>query len=84
MSKRDAVYNEQTMGGEDFSHFGRAGIPILMYWLGAVSQERLDAYAASGEPPPSLHSPLFYPDVEATLVTGVTTMAAAVLELLKP
>ena len=72
------------MGGEDFSRFGRAGIPILMYWLGAVSQERLDAYAASGEPPPSLHSPLFYPDVEATLVTGVTTMAATVLELLKP
>ena len=76
--------SKQTMGGEDFSRFGRAGIPILMYWLGAVSQERLDAYAASGEPPPSLHSPLFYPDVEATLVTGVTTMAAAVLELLKP
>ena len=76
--------SKQTMGGEDFSRFGRAGIPILMYWLGAVSQERLDAYAASGEPPPSLHSPLFYPDVEATLVTGVTTMAATVLELLKP
>jgi len=76
--------SKQTMGGEDFSRFGRAGIPILMYWLGAVSQERLDAYAASGEPPPSLHSPLFYSDVEATLVTGVTTMAATVLELLKP
>ena len=76
--------SKQTMGGEDFSRFGREGIPILMYWLGAVSQERLDAYAASGEPPPSLHSPLFYPDVEATLVTGVTTMAATVLELLKP
>lgn len=76
--------SKQTMGGEDFSRFGRAGIPILMYWLGAVSQERLNAYAASGESPPSLHSPLFYPDVEATLVTGVTTMAATVLELLKP
>ena len=76
--------SKQTMGGEDFSRFGRAGVPILMYWLGAVSQERLDAYEASGEPPPSLHSSLFYPDVELTLVTGITTMAAAVLELLKP
>jgi len=84
LGEEDIELSKQTMGGEDFSRFGREGIPILMYWLGAVSQERLDAYAASGEPPPSLHSPLFYPDVEATLVTGVTTMAATVLELLKP
>lgn len=84
VGEKNIELSKQTMGGEDFSRFGRAGIPILMYWLGAVSQERLDAYAASGEPPPSLHSPLFYPDVEATLVTGVTTMAATVLELLKP
>ncbi len=76
--------SKPTMGGEDFSRYGRAGVPILMYWLGAVSQERLKAYAASGEDPPSLHSPLFYTDAGATLVTGVSTMASAVLELLKP
>jgi hippurate hydrolase len=73
-----------SMGGEDFSRYGREKVPILMYWLGGVSQERLDAYQASGELPPSLHSPLFYPDVEETLVTGVSTMAATVLELLQP
>ena len=76
--------SKPTMGGEDFSQYGRAGVPILMYWLGAVSQERLDAYAAAGENPPSLHSPLFYTDADATLVTGVATMTSAVLELLKP
>jgi len=76
--------SKQTIGGEDFSQYGRAGVPILMYWLGAISQKRLDAYAASGESPPSLHSPLFYTDADATLVTGVSTMASAVLELLKP
>ena len=71
-----------TMGGEDFSQYGRVGVPILMYWLGAVSQERLDAFQAAGETPPSLHSPFFYPDAEATLLTGVSSMSYAVLELL--
>jgi len=32
----------------------------------------------------ALHSPLFYPDVNAILVTGVSTMSSAVLELLEP
>jgi hypothetical protein len=56
----------------------------MMYWLGAVSQERLDTWKAAAERPPSLHSPLFYPDVEVTLVTGIGTMVATVIELLKP
>jgi hippurate hydrolase len=84
VGKENIELSKLSMGGEDFSRYGRAGVPILMFWLGAVSQERLDAYEASGEQPPSLHSPLFYPDVEATVVTGVSTMAAIVLELLKP
>jgi len=72
--------SKPTMGGEDFSRYGREDVPILMYWLGAISQERLDAYAVAGESPPSLHSPLFYTDADATLVTGVSTMSSAVLE----
>jgi len=82
--KENVEIMEPTMGGEDFSRYGRAGVPILMYWLGAISQERLDTYAVSGESLPSLHSPLFYTDADATLVTGVSSMASAVLELLKP
>lgn len=73
---------EPVMGGEDFSRYGRAGVPILMYRLGSVSQRRLDQYSMAGQDPPSLHSPLYYPDVEQTLRTGITTMSAAALELL--
>ena len=36
-----------------------------------------------GQQPPSLHSPLYYPDAEETLVTGVHATVAATLELLK-
>lgn len=74
---------EPSMGGEDFSRYGRAGVPILMYRLGAVEQKRLDRYAELGQESPSLHSPIFYPDIEKTLSTGLVSMSSAALELLK-
>lgn len=75
---------EPSMGGEDFSRYGRAGVPILMIRLGAVDEERLERYKQLGQSPPSLHSPLFYPDVEDALKTSVPAMSEAALELLKP
>jgi amidohydrolase len=75
---------EPSMGGEDFSQYGLAGVPIFMFKLGAVEQERLDQYKARGQSPPSLHSPVFYPDAEPTIHTGVTAMSAAALDLLAP
>lgn len=74
---------EPSMGGEDFSRYGKAGVPILMYRLGSVDARRLARFKALGTPPPSLHSPLYYPDAEATLSTGMITMANVALELLK-
>ena len=71
-----------TMAGEDFSRYGRAGVPSLMYWLGVTEQQRLDAYADAGKSPPSLHSPRFYPDIRPSLVTAISTLSAAALELL--
>lgn len=74
---------EPSMGGEDFSEYGRAGVPILMYRLGAVNGKRLARYKELGQEPPSLHSPLFYPDADEALITAVGTMTSAVQELLK-
>lgn len=76
--------SKPTMGGEDFSRYGQAGIPICMVKVGAVSQERLDEFAAKDTPPPSLHSPRFYPDPAATLETSMSAMGAVALELLSP
>lgn len=75
---------EPVMGGEDFSRYGRAGVPILMYRLGAVAQRRLERFDQLGVDPPSLHSAEFYPDSKPALRTGITTMAAAAMELLQP
>jgi hippurate hydrolase len=70
------------MGGEDFSQFGRDGVPAFYFWLGAVDAERLARYTRDGGKPPSLHSAGFYPEPEQTLRTGVRAMSQAVLELL--
>jgi hippurate hydrolase len=73
---------EPTTGGEDFSQYGLAGVPICMFKLGSVNSSRLDEYAARQETPPSLHSPKYYPDPLQTLHAGVPAMVAVVKELL--
>lgn len=83
LGAENVVAAEPSMGGEDFSRYGRAGVPILMYRLGAVEQKRLDRFASLEQTPPSLHSPKFYPDAEPTIRTGVHTMCTAALELLQ-
>ena len=78
------ILTEPAMVGEDFGRYGLAGVPILMFRLGAVDGRRLERYEQLGQTPPSLHSSQFYPDVEETLTTGVNVTASAVLELMKP
>lgn len=73
---------ELSMGGEDFSRYQKAGVPGVMFRLGTVSERRLAAMKDRGQDPPSLHSPLFYPDPEPTLETGVVSLAAVALDLL--
>ena len=53
-----------------------------MLWLGAADPARFAAAKAKGEGLPAMHSPLFAPDKERTLKTGVTALTAAVLELI--
>ncbi len=72
------------MGGEDFSRYGRAGVPILMIRLGSIDPDRLAGYAEAGEVPPPLHSARYYPDIAPTLDAGVRVFVAAALELLPP
>jgi len=82
VGKENVSTAEPSMGGEDFSRYGKAGVPILMYRVGSVAPERLQKYESAKLAPPSLHSPLYYPDIEATLKVSVPSAAAAALELL--
>jgi amidohydrolase len=73
---------ESTMGAEDFSEFGRAGIPSLQFDVGAVNPGKYEASKKDGTPLPSLHSSEFAPDREPTIRTGVTSLTLAALEVL--
>lgn len=75
----------QVMTGEDFGRFGRTPhkVPVMLYWLGAIDPTQLAAANRGEAPFPSLHSSTFAPLPEPTIKTGVMTMTAAVLDLLR-
>lgn len=83
LGEERVVPSEPSMGGEDFSRYGLAGVPIFMFRVGSVEAKRLAGYERIGQEPPSLHSAVYYPDAEPTLETGVAAMASAALELLQ-
>lgn len=70
------------MGGEDFSQFGLAGVPIVMFRLGVIEPERLARFEQLGQQPPSLHSPTFYPDARGALTSGLLSTISAASDLL--
>ena len=73
------------MVSEDFGLFGLSGhqIPTVIFQLGAVSAQQIEESRRTGTPLPSLHSSVFYPQVEPALRTGIVATTSAVLELLK-
>lgn len=72
------------MGGEDFGAFGRAGVPIFMFFLGTQPPQRVAESKREGASPlPSLHSDLFHPIPEPTITTGVVALSTAVFNLLQ-
>ncbi|WP_300998528.1 M20 family metallopeptidase [Hyphomonas sp.] len=73
------------MGGEDFSQFARTDekVPGVIFWLGAVNPDKFAASQIDGMPLPSLHSPLFGPDYDPAIATGVEAMTTAAIDLFK-
>jgi hippurate hydrolase len=67
---------------EDFSFYGREGIPASMFWLGVAPPVALAEARAAGKALPPLHSAEFAPDYVPALRAGVTALVAAALELL--
>ncbi len=71
------------MGGEDFSRYGKEGVPIFLFWLGTVPPDRV-AEAAKDETKmlASLHSDQYHPIPEPSIKTGVLAMSMAVMNLM--
>jgi amidohydrolase len=79
----NVILQQPLMGGEDFSRYGREGIPSFFFFLGTLPPERVTAMKEGKAPPISLHSDLYYPVPEPSMRTGVLSMSMAALHLLK-
>ncbi|MGD0911412.1 MAG: amidohydrolase [Terracidiphilus sp.] len=82
---KDRVLDEKpVMGSEDAGLLSLNNqIPFVFYWLGAADPAKLAESIKTGVPLPSLHSPLFAPDYQPAIPTGVTAMTAIALGVLK-
>lgn len=85
IGKENVIRLNPEMYGEDFGRYGRTGVPvpILLYSLGVVPKEKMEAAMREKKPLPSTHSPLFIPETTTAMQTGVLTMSSAVMHLLR-
>jgi hippurate hydrolase len=75
---------DSVMGSEDVGYFSLDNkIPAVMFRLGASAPGKLEESKRTGVPLPGLHSAQFAPVFEPAITTGITTMTAMALDLLK-
>lgn len=82
LGKDKVVTGEPITPSEDFSYFVEQGVPGFYFSLGGADPEKLAQAKAAGTRLPSNHSPLFAPDVDPALHTGITAEIAVLRNLL--
>jgi amidohydrolase len=70
------------MVSEDFSEYGRAGVPAVIFDLGAVEPGRFEAAQKTGTRLPPLHSSEWAPDYPVAIRMGASALTVAALDLL--
>jgi hippurate hydrolase len=83
LGKENVVTAEPITASEDFSYYVEQGIPGFYFSLGGADPEKLAQAKAEGTMLPSNHSPLFAPDVDPALHTGIAAEVAVLRGLLK-
>lgn len=80
LGKDNVLYAEPQMVGEDFACYGstKEKVPTVLYWLGTVSQEKMD----NGDLP-GLHSPFYHPLPEESFTAGIKVNTEVLLHLLE-
>jgi amidohydrolase len=82
LGQDNVVIQEPITPSEDFSYFVEQGIPGFYFSLGGADPEKFAEAKASGTMLPSNHSPLFAPDVDPALHTGIAAEVAVLRNLL--
>jgi len=83
LGKDNVVIEDPIPASEDFSYFVEQGIPGFYFSLGGADPEKFAEAKAAGTMLPSNHSPLFAPDVDPALRTGIAAEVAVLRGLLK-
>jgi len=83
LGKQNVVTAEPITASEDFSSYVEQGIPGFYFSLGGADPQKLAEAKAAGTMLPSNHSPLFAPDVDPALRTGIAAEVAVLRNLLR-
>ncbi len=81
LGQERVVTSEAKTASEDFSYFVNQGIPGFYFDLGGADPEKLAQAKAAGTSLPSNHSPLFAPDAEPAIKTGIVGEVAVLRNL---
>ena len=82
LGKNNVETEEPILGSEDYSSFVEQGIPSLYFSLGGADPEKFAQAKAAGTLLPSNHSPLFAPDLDPSLHTGIAAEVTVLRTLL--
>jgi len=82
LGKQNVITAGPEAASEDYSAFVELGIPSLYFSLGGADPAKFAEGEKTGVRLPSNHSPLFTPDVEPSLRTGITAEVAVLRNLL--
>lgn len=82
LGKDNVLVQEPITPSEDFSVFVKQGVPGFYFTLGGADPEKYAQAKATGVALPSNHSPLFAPDFDPALHTGITAEVAVLRSLL--
>jgi len=83
LGKGNVVIEEPITPSEDFSYFTQQGIPGFYFSLGGADPVKFAQAKTAGTMLPSNHSPLFAPDVDPALHTGIASEVAVLRNLLQ-
>jgi len=82
LGKSNVATAEPITPSEDFSYFVEQGVPGFYFDLGGADPQRYKDAKSSGNPLPSNHSPLFAPDADPAIHTGIAAEVAVLRNLL--
>ena len=83
VGKGHVIWEEPIMTSEDYSYFVEQGVPSFYFTLGAANPQKFSEAKSTGKDLPSNHSPLFAPDAEPALRTGIAAEVIVLRDLLK-